>query len=151
MEYVIEQDDAFFFGTQEGTRLKLRTLSPVRGELIAYRRPDKAEATTSTYSTYITNTPEKLHAVLTAAYGVRGQVVKRRKLWMVGRTRVHLDQVQGLPGTYMELECVLRSGESEEQGFLEVQHLCDLLDVKDEDLLTSAYVDMLAELSEKSV
>ncbi len=146
-ERVIEQDDTFFSGTQEGTRLKLRTLSPMHGELIAYKRPDNAEATTSAYSVYVTNTPEKLHAALTAAYGVRGRVVKRRRLWIVGRTRVHLDEVQGLPGTYMELECVLRDGEPEKAGRAEVHILQSVLGVKDEDLLTFAYVDMLAELS----
>ena len=37
------------------------------------------------------------------ALGVRGVVKKTRRLIMIGQTRVHIDDVEGL-GTFMELE-----------------------------------------------
>ena len=37
------------------------------------------------------------------ALGVKGVVRKRRMLYMIGQTRVHMDQVEGL-GDFMELE-----------------------------------------------
>ena len=41
--------------------------------------------------------------LLTAALGVRGQVIKTRTLYIAGQTRIHIDQVQGL-GDFLELE-----------------------------------------------
>lgn len=40
---------------------------------------------------------------MTRALGVKGIVKKKRELYMVGQTRVHLDEVEGL-GNFMELE-----------------------------------------------
>ena len=37
------------------------------------------------------------------ALGVKGRVKKTRLLYMVGQTRVHVDEVEGL-GNFMELE-----------------------------------------------
>lgn len=44
-----------------------------------------------------------MKAVLSEALGVKGVVKKTRKLFMVGQTRVHVDNVEGL-GDFMELE-----------------------------------------------
>lgn len=44
-----------------------------------------------------------IQAVLSDALGVKGEVRKERRLFMIGQTRVHLDQVEGL-GHFMELE-----------------------------------------------
>jgi hypothetical protein len=55
--------------------------------------------------------PDALEAVLASALGIRVVVRKRRELWLIGRTRVHLDRVDGL-GTFLELEVVLPAGGS---------------------------------------
>ena len=44
-----------------------------------------------------------MQAALGLAMGVRGVVCKRRMLYMIGQTRVHMDHVEGL-GDFMELE-----------------------------------------------
>lgn len=44
-----------------------------------------------------------LKNVLSRALGVCGVVEKKRKLYMIDNTRVHIDSVQGL-GDFMELE-----------------------------------------------
>jgi len=44
-----------------------------------------------------------VQAALGQAIGIKGVVRKRRMLYMIGQTRVHVDQVEGL-GDFMELE-----------------------------------------------
>lgn len=44
-----------------------------------------------------------VQVVLSEALGVKGEVKKERRLFLIGQTRVHLDTVEGL-GHYMELE-----------------------------------------------
>lgn len=50
-----------------------------------------------------------VQAVLSDALGVKGQVRKDRRLFLIGQTRVHLDIVEGL-GHYMELEVSALTG-----------------------------------------
>jgi adenylate cyclase class IV len=97
---LIDQVDTFF-ACAEG-RLKLRQLSPDRGELIAYHRDDLAGIKSSQYLITRTSEPGKLREVLARALTVIGTVTKRRHLYLVGQTRIHLDEVEGL-GTFLEL------------------------------------------------
>jgi len=71
------------------------------------------------------------------------QVKKRRMLYLVGQTRVHVDRVEGL-GDYMELEVCLAEGQSEAAGMAIAHELKDKLGVAEADLMTGAYTDMLA-------
>ena len=122
----IFQDDTFF-ECSEG-RLKLRKFSADAGELIFYRRANQTGPKESFYVRSPTASPESLREALTLAYGATGRVIKNRIVYMVGRTRVHLDTVQGL-GTFMELEVVLQDEESAEQGEQEAQALMQQLGV----------------------
>ena len=136
----IPQDDTFF-ACPHG-RLKLRDFGDGRGELIFYQRPDQTGPKTSFYAITPTASPDTLRAVLTLAHGQTGRVVKQRTLWLVGRTRVHLDRVEGL-GTFMELEVVLREGEAVEVGEREAQALMRQLGIEAVQLIDRAYVDLL--------
>ena len=138
---VIHQDDTFFRCPQG--RLKLRAFGDGRGELIFYRRADATGPKTSHYEIVPTGDPDLLREVLSAAYGVAGRVVKRRTLFLAGRTRIHLDEVQGL-GDFMELEVVLATGDSEVDGMAEARALMAALGIADAALREGAYVDLLA-------
>jgi predicted adenylyl cyclase CyaB len=135
------QEDTFFGGARG--RLKLRRLSPTSGELIHYHRPDVAGPKTSAYTLVATTEPDRLRDALAAAYGVAGVVCKRRVVRMVGRTRVHLDDVAGL-GTFVELEVVLANGESAQDGVVEAHRLLGALGIPAEAMVAGAYVDLLA-------
>ena len=136
----IDQDDTFF--RCPSGRLKLRTLSPDRGELIFYRRADEAGPKVSLYEVAATSTPREMRLVLAAAHGEIGRVRKRRLVFMAGRTRIHLDAVEGL-GEFLELEVGLGDGEDEAAGMREAESLMRRLGIGRERLVRGAYLDLL--------
>jgi predicted adenylyl cyclase CyaB len=136
----IAQDDTFF--RCDTARLKLRAFSGGAGELIYYRRPDEYAPKESFYLRSPTPSPDSLRECLTLAYGQVGRVRKHRKLFLLGRTRVHLDAVQGL-GHFLELEVVLADDEPAEAGIREARELMESLDIKPHQLIDAAYVDLL--------
>jgi predicted adenylyl cyclase CyaB len=75
--------------------------------------------------------------------GVRGEVRKRRWLYLAGQARIHLDEVEGL-GTFLEVEVVLQPGQSVAEGQRVASELRRALDVSDRDLVERAYIDLLA-------
>jgi predicted adenylyl cyclase CyaB len=137
----LRQDDSFFLCTRG--RLKLREFDDGTAELIAYERPDDAGPKTSTYLRTPVADPAGLRAALAAACGPAGRVRKRRLLVPAGRTRIHLDRVEGL-GDFLELEVVLRDGEPEGDGIDEAQALMTRLGLRPEWLVQGAYLDLLA-------
>lgn len=137
---VIPQEDIFFH-TPQG-RLKLRILSEDRGQLIYYTRPDQEGPKRSDYHLFHTADPADLKRILELAYGIRGVVRKTRYLYLVGQTRVHLDDVEGL-GQFMELEVVMQEGQSDAQGQAIAEGLMASLGVERSDLLEGAYMDLL--------
>ncbi|WP_420472650.1 class IV adenylate cyclase [Noviherbaspirillum sp. ST9] len=136
----ILQDDTFF-RCEEG-RLKLREFADGIGQLIFYRRANEQGPKESFYVLSETDAPGSLREVLSLACGQLGRVKKRRLLYMVGRTRVHLDIVEGL-GEFMELEVVLEEGESTAAGMEEAASLMQRLGIQDSQLVEGAYFDLL--------
>lgn len=136
----IAQDDTFF--TCAIGRLKLRVFADGHGELIAYQRADASGPKTSDYAIAPVADPDALRATLARALGLGGRVIKQRTLLLVGRTRVHLDRVEGL-GDFMELEVVLRDGESADDGVAEAHDLLRRLQIEPGRLVPGAYVDLL--------
>ena len=140
--FEIDQRDVFFHARQG--RLKLRNLSSEQAELIYYERPDETGPTTSDYVKVLGAEGAALEEALTRALGVRGEVRKSRKVFMVGRTRIHLDRVDGL-GDYLELEVVLEEGEEASEGEKVAMDLMQKLGVEQDDLVDGAYIDLLEE------
>ena len=136
----IAQDDTFF--ACDTGRLKLRAFSNDSGELIFYQRLNLAGPKESFYIRSPTSSPETLRESLSMAYGQIGRIRKYRSLFLVGRTRVHLDRVEGL-GHFLELEVVLVDDESAEQGIREASDLMDKLGIQPEQLIEGAYIDLL--------
>ena len=137
---LLRQEDTFFYGPRG--RLKLRVLAPDRAQLVYYERSDDAGPKLSRYLLAETDQPEPLRTVLAAALGVRGVVRKERWLYMAGQTRIHLDEVEGL-GCFLELEVVLREGQTNEEGQRTAEALMARLGIQPEDLVNVAYIDLL--------
>ena len=136
----VEQSDTFF--RVEGARLKLRERSGDDAELIYYRRADETGPKASDYETVLVRDAAALRELLGAALGVVGRVIKRRLVYRVGRTRIHLDEVRDL-GSFLELEVELAPGEPADVGVREAKRLMGALEIGEEALIGGAYVDLL--------
>lgn len=139
---LIMQEDVFFLGSRG--RLKLRIFSDDRGELIYYERSDQTGPKRSQYFISRTGEPRQLLIVLESAFGIRGIVRKKRWLYMVDNTRIHLDEVDGL-GSFLELEVVLSPGQRTEEGQAIAAELMARLGIVETDLVSGAYIDLLEE------
>ena len=147
----ILQEDTFFLC--EAGRLKLRMFSEDAGELIFYRRADEAGPKESFYLRSPTTAPRILRESLALAYGEVGWVRKQRTLFLSGRTRIHLDRVEGL-GEFLELEVVMGDAEAAAAELAaaeaEALELMGKLGVGAGQLVDVAYVD-LARLDAKAL
>lgn len=135
----ILQDDTFF--ACPNGRMKLRDFATGEGELIFYWRSDTAGPKESQYFRSPTTAVASLREALARGYGEIGRVRKHRTLYMVGRTRVHLDEVEGL-GAFLELEVVLAEGEPAQAGIEEAQDLMARLGIAPSALVPGAYIDL---------
>lgn len=67
---------------------------------------------------------------------------------MVGRTRVHLDRVEGL-GDFLELEVGLADDEPAQSGVEVAHELMAQLGLDQSRLIEGAYIDLLAEIKSR--
>jgi predicted adenylyl cyclase CyaB len=139
----LEQEDTFF-ACPRG-RLKLRQFAGCpQAELIYYERPERSGPKESRYIVHPTADPEGLREVLSAALDIRGVVRKRRAVYLIGQTRVHLDHVEGL-GEFVELEVVLRPEQNSSEGVIIAHELMAKLGILPSQLIDRAYIDLLYE------
>jgi predicted adenylyl cyclase CyaB len=141
---MIYRQQDFFYDVPNG-RLKLRQFDDnTPAELIFYQRDDRDGPKVSYYSRSPVTNPEATHALLAQALNTRGIVNKERHVYIVGRTRIHLDRVDGL-GDFIELEVLLGQDDDEAGGEKEAEELFAKLGVSSSDLVPVAYVDLLSE------
>jgi predicted adenylyl cyclase CyaB len=129
-----------FFAVPRG-RLKVREFADGSGEVIFYERADHSAPKESVYERFPCLNAKALAEVLSKALVVRGTVVKAREVFLVGPTRIHLDQVDGL-GSFVELEVVLADGETVESGQHVALELLRALDIPQANLIAAAYIDL---------
>jgi len=135
----ITQDDTFFHVSHG--RLKLRQFADGRAELIHYQRPDDSAAKASDYVLVPVPDPAALREALARACGLIGHVRKQRWLFLAGQTRIHVDRVEGL-GDFMELEVVLRDGQSDADGVRIADELMQALGLANAQRIAGAYFDL---------
>ena len=136
----INQVDTFF--KLEKGRLKLRTFSKDKGELIFYERSNSSGPKRSDYFIYKTQNPEELKKLLQISLGIRGVVQKKRFLYLVNNSRIHLDKVENL-GSFIELEVVLNHEKTENEGKEIAKDFMNKLNINEKDLIDLAYIDLL--------
>jgi len=139
---LLVQTDTFF--DAPAGRLKLREFEDGKSELIAYLRLDSDSVRESKWSRYFTDSAEQLKETLAMAVPQTVTVRKRRTLYLIGQTRIHLDNVEQL-GTFVELEVVLNDEQTPEQGVQIADDLIASLGLQDAKRITHAYADLLAD------
>jgi len=141
---VLVQTDTYF-RVPHG-RLKLREISGGEGgeraELIRYDRPDHADFRASDYDVIPVADPVTMKSALRRALGIRGEVHKRRNLYLRHNVRIHLDDVQSL-GTFIEFEAVMNEGEDDAQSLERLRILREAMQIRDEDRVAQSYSDLL--------
>jgi predicted adenylyl cyclase CyaB len=143
---IFRQQD-FFYDVPRG-RLKLRQFEDgTPAELIFYQRDDRDGPKVSYYTRSPVTNPEAMHSLLATALTTRCIVTKERHVFLVGRTRIHLDRVDGL-GDFIELEVVLGQDDDEDGGEAEAHAMFKQLGVPESDLVAVAYVDLLSSAQE---
>ncbi|KAL6426135.1 hypothetical protein ACFW04_009004 [Cataglyphis niger] len=145
---IIMQHDIFFNATK--SRLKLRKFEDGTAQLISYMRPNTAGPKISLYdkASIDADTVNLMEHILSSSIGVSGVVKKTRHIYIVGRTRIHIDNVDNL-GNFIELEVMMQSDDKnlsdcdEDTAEKIAVDLMKALSVKEEDLIAEAYVDLL--------
>ena len=143
----LQQKDIFF--NSPSGRLKLRVLNDDAGQLIYYERPDCTGPSKSNYNIYNTSEPLQIRKLLTESLGEIIIVEKNRQVYLIGQTRIHLDEVTNL-GTFIELEVVLCSGQEQIDGQKIAIELMNELGIKEDDLISCSYADLLTNQVEQN-
>jgi predicted adenylyl cyclase CyaB len=138
-------DGCVFFSCPHG-RLKLRIFDDNHGELIFYERADAPGPRRSNYQIARTADPYTLLEILQHVSGVSGTVEKVRSLYIVGQTRIHIDQVKGL-GSFLEIEVVLKERQSDAEALHIAQTLAKEFGIMENHLIHVAYLDLLRQRS----
>lgn len=144
----------WFFPVATG-RLKLRVEhrpdpatadTGTRAELIAYQRNNDSVARISDYLRCPVADADLQRNVLQQALGTGPVIRKHRELFRVGRTRIHLDQVESL-GCFVEIEVVLGDGEPAQSGLQEYDRITQALGLAEAVVEPVAYADLLEQLT----
>ena len=139
---ILNQHDTFYNCAEETGKLKLRR-EKNQNELISYQRERSNGPKRSDISRCIIKNPASLDAVLTHSLGAIGDVKKVRELYWIGNTRVHIDQIEGLEGHFIEFE--VTKCNNIEEGQNEVKKLLSELKIPESWLIDKSYMDLILE------
>ena len=135
------QEDVFF-NTPHG-RLKLHTINGTQSELIYYERAGRHAAKRFAISSAGGGRPADRPAnAKPRLWDSRHRSQAATTLYLVGVTRIHIDQVEGL-GDFVELEVVLPADWSTDDSMRTHHELMGKLNIAESALVAGAYMDLL--------
>lgn len=146
----IQQLDTYF-AVARG-RLKLREIASEQGasaELIGYLRPDDGGSRWSDYQRVEVPSAQAqaLRRALAMTCGLVGEVGKTRTVLIWGRTRIHLDEVDGL-GAFVELETVAGPDDDEHAILHEHERVIRALGLDRLPVIAGSYGELIQATSE---
>jgi adenylate cyclase class 2 len=115
----------------------------IEKNLIYYERQNIPGAKESSFQLMKVSDAKSLKEILTKSLGIKIVVRKKREIYFIRNVKFHIDEVEGL-GNFAEIEASdLYADISKE----ELQKQCDFylkeLKIKEEDLISVSYSDML--------
>lgn len=130
-----------YFNVRTG-RLKLRE-GNIENNLIFYQRDNQQGPKQSSFRLVKVPDAAALKETLQLACGIKVIVKKERGIYYIGNVKFHIDQVEGL-GSFAEIEAFNNDGAIKETDLLEqCQHYMSALGIREEDLLSISYSDLL--------
>lgn len=137
----IDQQVDTYFHVPNG-RLKLRQ-GNIENHLIHYNRPDQEGPKQSDVTLHPVADGHSLKESLARALGILVVVDKRREISFIDNVKFHIDDVKGL-GSFVEIEAIDKEGVIGKEKLLEQCHYyMELLRIKESDLVSDSYSDML--------
>jgi len=137
----VDQQTDTYFNVLHG-RLKLRQ-GNIENNLIYYERNNQAGPKSSHFQLVAVPDAEALKEILSASLGVKVIVQKKREIYFIGNVKFHIDEVPGL-GSFAEIEASNKYADLPQE---KLQEQCDFymreLKIKDEDLISVSYSDLL--------
>lgn len=123
-------------------RLKLRA-GNIENYLIHYDREDKRDPKQSSVTLFKTNPDSSLKEVLTRSLGILVVVDKQREIYFIENLKFHIDDVRGL-GYFVEIEAIDKNGLIGKEKLLkQCQNYVNIFGIKEEDLISKSYSDLL--------
>jgi predicted adenylyl cyclase CyaB len=130
-----------YFNVTNG-RLKLRE-GNIENHLIHYFRNNQREPKESHYSLFKTEPSSNLKTILVDSLDVMKIVDKKREIYFIDNVKFHIDTIETL-GNFFEIEAVDQTGSIGKVKLLEqCNQYLELFGIKEEDLLTNSYSDMI--------
>lgn len=130
-----------YFKVPKG-RLKLRE-GNIENFLIHYERENQKEQKQSNVILYKSNPESTLKQILAKANGILAIVDKTREIYFIENVKFHLDHAKNL-GKFVEIEAI---DKERNIGVEKLQKQCtfykDLFKIKDEDLISESYSDLI--------
>jgi len=136
---LIQKD--IFYNSPFG-RLKLREINGTNLEIIFYIRKNQKSPKTSKYYRIKVNKASIIDKLLRILLGIKGIVKKKREVFFVDRTRIHIDSVDSL-GEFIELEVMLQMNENHYNGFAVANDLINYLEIHNNSLIEKSYLELM--------
>ncbi|MCE7744615.1 MAG: class IV adenylate cyclase [Candidatus Heimdallarchaeota archaeon] len=122
-------------------RLKIRK-GTIESVLVYYIRDNIKGIKPSEYYLYKTPEPEKLEELLKIALGELVTVEKKREIYFIDNVKFNIDDVKGL-GKFVEIEAITTNPEEIEHMDEIVRSYIKLFDIKEIDIQSHSYSDLL--------
>jgi len=134
-----------YFRVQNG-RLKLRE-GTIENSLIFYERSDQEGPKDSNVVLYSSAPGSSLKDALLGSCGALVFVDKQRHIYFIDNVKFHVDEVEGL-GSFCEIEAIDKVGNIGRDKLLQqCQDYMKLLGIKEADLVSCSYSDLLLQRS----
>ncbi|MCK5158410.1 MAG: class IV adenylate cyclase [Candidatus Heimdallarchaeota archaeon] len=124
-------------------RLKIRK-STIESVLVYYIRDNIKGIKPSEYYLYKAPEPEKLEELLKIALGELITVKKKREVYFIDNVKFNIDDVKGL-GKFVEIEAITTNPDEIEHMDEIIRSYIKLFDIKEIDIQSHSYSDLLLE------